>query len=395
MLAVIETHPVQYHAPVYRSVQQELDVSVTAIYGSDFSAAGYTDREFGTKLVWDTDLLGGYDSRFLSRVEHGGAKSDSEVTTRGLRQALAEVPRKAILLLGYSPRFHRNAFFEARRCGVPLLFRGETTDHARARSAGKAWLRDRALQWLYSQCARLLFVGQRSRDHYRRLGVAENKLVFSPYCVDESPFRTAEVDRMRLREPTRAELGLAAGDRAVLFSGKLSARKGPDLLVNAVKSMPATLREKIALLFLGDGELKSSLAALARGEPAVRAHFLGFHNQTRLSRFFHAAELLVLPSVFSETWGLVVNEALHHGLPVVVSEAVGSAPDLVSQDQTGVVCETGSLPSLALALERGLKLTHRPDIREACRRRIGGYSVRRAAEGIAQAYREAIEVPGE
>jgi glycosyltransferase involved in cell wall biosynthesis len=152
-------------------------------------------------------------------------------------------------------------------------------------------------------------------------------------------------------------------------------------------------REKTALLFLGDGGLKPSLAALAQAAPTVRAHFLGFHNQTQLSRFFHAADLLVLPSIFSETWGLVVNEALHHGLPAVVSEAVGCAPDLVSEGQTGVVCETGSVAALAAAIERALKLAHRPGIREACRQRVGGYSVHRAAEGIARAYRPVVAGP--
>ena len=50
MLAVIESHPVQYHAPVYRAVQRDFGVPVTAIYGSDFSVAGYRDREFGVFL---------------------------------------------------------------------------------------------------------------------------------------------------------------------------------------------------------------------------------------------------------------------------------------------------------------------------------------------------------
>jgi glycosyltransferase involved in cell wall biosynthesis len=390
MLLVIQTHPVQYHAPVYRALQQDFDVPVTAIYGSDFSVVGYADREFGTNLAWDTDLLGGYNSLFLSRVAQGGAKSDSEATTHGLRDALDQSQPKAILLLGYSPRFHRNAFFTARRCRVPLLFRGETTDHARNRSTAKAWLRDRALQWLYGRCSRLLFVGQRSRDHYRRLGCVENKLIFSPYCVDPSPFQPTEADRARLREATRAELGLGPNDLALLFSGKLSPRKGPDLLVNAVKTLPAMLREKVALLFLGDGELKVTLAASAQALPLVRTHFLGFHNQTGLSRFFHAADLFVLPSVLSETWGLVVNEALHHGVPAVVSDAVGCAPDLVSEDQTGVLCEKGSASALAAAIEHAMKLVHRSEIREACRKRVGGYSVRFAAEGIAQGYRDVV-----
>jgi len=307
-----------------------------------------------------------------------------------LRQSLAELRPKAILLLGYSPRFHQMAFLEARRCRQPLLFRGETTDHAHSRNICQRWLRDRALRWLYRSCSRLLFVGKRSRDHFRRLGCAEKDLVFSPYCVDETPFQTCDADRDRLREPTRAELELSANDLAILFSGKLSARKGPDLLVNAVKTLPATIRERVVLLFLGDGALKPALMASAQASPAIRARFLGFHNQTQLSRFFHASDLFALPSLSFETWGLVVNEALHHGLPAVVTDAVGCAPDLITENQTGIICETGSVPALATAMERALELVRRSEIRQACRQRMEGYTVRRAAEGIARAYHDAM-----
>jgi glycosyltransferase involved in cell wall biosynthesis len=394
MLAVIETHPVQYHAPVYRSVQQDFDIPVTAIYGSDFSVAGYEDREFQTKFAWDSDLLSGYTSVFLSRVARGATASDTKVKTLGLREALMKLQPKTILLPGYSPRFYQVAFFDAHRTRKPLLFRGETTDHARARSGLKIWLRDRALRWLYKRCARLLYIGRRSKAHFLRLGVPESKLIVSPYCVDVAPFQSEEADRDRLRAPVRQHLQIRDSDVAVLFSGKLSGRKGPDLLVSAMKSIEKTVRERLVLLFVGDGELRNALAVAVGQTPAVRSHFFGFQNQTQLSRCYHAADLLALPSVSSETWGLVVNEALHHGVPCVVSDAVGCAPDLVTENETGAVCETASQASLAAALERALKLVHRPEVRAACRRRVASYSVRRAAEGIAQAYREVVNTHG-
>ena len=140
MLAVIETHPVQYHAPVYRALQQVLNVPVTAVYGSDFSIAGYRDAGFGTSFAWDTDLLAGYQSVFLSRVADGGAASADAVTTDGMREALARIKPSAVLIVGYSPRFHRVAWMEGLRTGAPLLFRGEANDAARERS----WWRARA-----------------------------------------------------------------------------------------------------------------------------------------------------------------------------------------------------------------------------------------------------------
>jgi glycosyltransferase involved in cell wall biosynthesis len=116
---------------------------------------------------------------------------------------------------------------------------------------------------------------------------------------------------------------------------------------------------------------------------------VGFQNQRRLSRYYHAADLLVLPS-HSETWGLVVNEALHHGVPVVVSDRVGCAPDLVENGQTGEVFASGSAAALTGSIVAGLRLCDAPGVRDRCRMRVSGYTIDRAAEGMAEAYWSAV-----
>jgi glycosyltransferase involved in cell wall biosynthesis len=388
MLAVIETHPVQYHAPVYRALEQDFDVPVTAIYASDFSIAGSVDPEFNARVSWDVDLRAGHSQRFLSRMPDGGARNVSEVTTRGLPQALRETAPRAILLLGYSPRFHQLAFLAARRIGCPLLFRGETTDHARDRGRAARWLRDTALRAFYRSFSRLLFVGERSREHFRRLGIADERLVFSPYCVDTSPFDAAEDRRAALRDAARKELELAPHERVLLFSGKLSERKGVMTLMQALKHIPAP--ERPAIVFLGDGVLASALRSAAQEEPRVEARFPGFRNQSQLSPYYHAADALVLPSLRHETWGLVVNEALHHGVPCIASDAVGCVPDLIAPGVTGQTFAAGSAAQLAEAIRSCLRRAGEIDVRSACRARVAPYSIRSAAEGMARAYREAV-----
>lgn len=390
-LAVIETHPVQYHAPVYRCLQQDFGIPVTAIYGSDFSVIGYQDREFGTRFAWDTDLLSGYASRFLQRCAKGGAQTAEATTAHGLGKILREVSPAAVLLTGYSPRFYRQALGRSWRFGRPLLFRAETTDHARQRSFLKHWLRDRMLRWFYRRCAALLFVGQHSRRHFLRLRCPAGKLFFSPYCVDEAPFATDEAARDQLRPVVHAELGIADDRLVWLFCGKLVRRKGPDLLLQALRRLPEPLRRRSVVLFLGDGELRDSLEQMAAGAMPVETRFLGFQNQTRLSRYYHAADMLVLPSVQSETWGLVVNEALGHGLACVVSDQVGCVPDLIVPGQTGEVFASADAAALTEAMRRALNWVGRAEVRQACRAQVGGYSVKAAAQGIAQAFQAVLK----
>ncbi|WP_392534631.1 glycosyltransferase family 4 protein [Nostoc sp. C117] len=390
MLAIIDTHPIQYRTPVYRTLSKHFDIPITVIYGSDFSIVGYKDPEFGVRFAWDIDLLSGYPSQFLSQVKMGGAESFETLSSQGLAAVLEKIQPKALLTTGYNHRFYRGVLYEAWKAKYPIIFRGETTDHAQKRSLLKTGVRDSILYWTYRQFAKALYIGQHSKAHFQRLGCSEEQLIFSPYCVNTSFFKCSESDRTQLRYVTRQSLGIADKQIVLLFSGKLSSRKRPDLLLLAVKQLPLEVRNQIVILFLGDGELKSSLENFAQTSPAVKVHLLGFQNQTQLSRYYHTADFLILPSDYSETWGLVVNEALHHGLPAIVSQAVGCAPDLINSGVTGEIFETGSYDSLAQAIERSLSLIGRLEIRQKCRQKVSAYSVEKAAEGIAIAYRETI-----
>ncbi|MBI3615711.1 MAG: glycosyltransferase family 4 protein [Candidatus Omnitrophica bacterium] len=386
-LAVVETHPIQYHAPIYRLVQERFGIPVTVVYGSDFSISGYTDPGFQAHFAWDTDLLSGYRAIFLSRVAQGGGRVAGEVTAWGLRKILKAVAPKAVLITGYSPRFHQVALAQILRTEFPLLFRGETTDHAHERGPLLNWLRDHTLRNFYRRCTKLLYIGQRSLRHFQRLGCPVEKLVFSPYGVDTTSFQCDEAGRASLRSLSRGELGVSETQKVLLFSGKLIYHKAPLLFLRALKLLPLELREQMVVVFMGSGPLQEQAANLAQTSPAVRTQFLGFKNQTELSHFYHAADLLILPSRHWETWGLVVNEALHHGLPCVVSESVGCAPDLVDPGVTGEIFKTDSEEDCARALLRALALVGRPEIREECRQKVSGYSIERAAEGIVLAYR--------
>jgi glycosyltransferase involved in cell wall biosynthesis len=382
-LVILESHPVQYHAPVYRTVNA-LGVPIVALYGSDCSVTGYRDREFGTEFAWDTDLLSGYQAHFLNREPEGNGKKSLFVR---LRRRLKQLDPAAVMLLGYGTRFDRMAILAALSIGRPILFRAETTDHAGRRGRLAGWLRDSVLRAFYRRCRRLLYIGSRSLAHYRRLGCPEDRLVFSPYCVDTTPFRTSECDRAALRDGTRAQLGIGPDRIVLLFSGKLVPRKGVGMLPAAVRCLPPELAGRIVLAFLGEGELRLSLQQATVRSPAIETRFLGFQNQSKLSAFYHAADLLVLPSRQDETWGLVVNEALHHGLPCVVTEMVGCAPDLVQPGETGEWCRADDAADLAAGIERATRLIGQSDIRDRCRAAVADYTVEAAARGIVTAFR--------
>jgi len=378
VLAVLETHPIQYHAPVYRRLVQDQGVPTTALYGSDYSVKGAVDREFGTRVRWDVDLLGGYESRFI----RPGSQAPVTADVGELRAALRAIGPRAVLVTGYFGPFHRAAIVAALSLRAPVIFRAETTDHALRRGLVKRRARNLALRLLYGRFDAVCPIGTRSREHYARLGVPSTRMFDAPYDVDTSPFRTDEAARAELRGPTRRSLGIPDDAPVVLYSGKLSERKGVEDLAAAAAQLPGDAH----ILFVGDGELRGALESRLSASMGARAHFLGFRNQTELSPYFHASDLLVLPSRWSETWGLVDNGGLHPGLPGVGTGPVGCGPDLVVPGRPGAVVAVADARALAVAVGSALELRGET-ARERCRAHMARFSLDVAAAGVARAYR--------
>jgi glycosyltransferase involved in cell wall biosynthesis len=385
MLIVIASHPVQYHVPVWREcVNQGLPIHV--IYGSDFSVVGAKDEGFGVSVKWDRDLTSGYPHSFLEKVETGGAKKYSDVRSDGLLYMVKSLNPTAMMVLGYASPFDRAVRAVGEKLSLPMIFRGETTDLT-PRSWLKSWVRSLHLRRVYRRFSALNYIGACSKQHFKRLGVSDKKLFFSPYCVDAHNFELDSSASAVLRTKSRSDYGAQGDDVVIIFSGKLIPLKAPDMLLLALASLPVELRSKIILAFLGDGEMRSALEQSA-ASLKLRTVFLGFQNQSKLSSFYHGADVLALPTKTSETWGLVVNEALLHGLPVLVSNTVSSAYDLIKEN-TGEIFERGNQADLNAKL---LRLIQRlPELkREDCMRVVADYSVNRSARGIFEAYHHAL-----
>jgi glycosyltransferase involved in cell wall biosynthesis len=177
-----------------------------------------------------------------------------------------------------------------------------------------------------------------------------------PYAVDNHFFQTRAAEARQTREAFRQELGLEPGRPIVLYASKLMRRKHPATLLEAF----ATLTKKIPphampyLLFVGSGEEEESLKIRAKDLPEGIVRFLGFQNQTALPRFYDVCDLFVLASEY-EPWGLVVNEVMNAGKPLIVSDQVGAARDLVQPGKNGWVIPAGAVEALHDALYEALQ----------------------------------------
>jgi glycosyltransferase involved in cell wall biosynthesis len=392
-LTAVLTHPVQYLAPWFRHVAAEPAIDLTVIYATvplpEQQGVGF-ERAF----TWDVDLTDGYRSRVLRpprRRDHVGAARFFGLDAPAVGAAIAESRPHAALIPGWHATVLLRALIACRRLGVPAIYRGDSN----LASSPGGWrrplraLRTRLLLHLYSAW---LAVGTRAREYLRRFGAAGELIFDSPHCVDGARFAdAARAWQGEARGPARAAAGVGASDFAVLFVGKLEAKKRVADLVRAI----ARLGPGAMLVVAGAGAEEPRLRALA-ASCGARVAWLGFVNQGELGRAYAIADCLALPSDGRETWGLVVNEALACGLPAVVSDRVGCAPDLVAPAETGEVHPCGDVAALAAALERVRRLRDAGhDFAPAARARAATYSFAAATAGLVAACRQVTAAPAD
>ena len=146
----------------------------------------------------------------------------------------------------------------------------------------------------------------------------------------------------------RGDHGLAPDHRYLLFGGRLVPVKRVDLLIDTFARV-ADLRPQWTLLIAGDGWLRRELQARVPGSLRDRIIWLGFLEVDQMRLAYHAGDVMVLPSDY-EPWALVVNEAMAAGCPVVASDVVGAAWDLVKDGVSGRIFPSGDLAALAEVL---------------------------------------------
>ena len=377
-LFIFDSHPVQYKAPVYQQFAKLKTGALKVIYCTDCSVRGHRDRDFGQIVAWDTPLLDGYDHLVLNNERGVPLQGFRSLTGRGIHRLLKNERPAAVLISQFLYEADLFTYLSCLLLRIPIWIRHETQDEAFLRKPWKRILRALAYRIIYREVAHAFFVGQLNREHLLRYGMKEGELSFAPYCVD-SPFPEMNAaSKAASRREMRAKLGISDEETVVLFSGKLIPKKAPDLILEAFSRLSAERRAATRIVFLGSGIMLDALKKTAEQFPG-RVIFAGFVNQRDLPGYYLAADMLVLPSRrMGETWGLVVNEALHAGCGVIVSNAVGSHREFGDWERVRVIQE-GDAAACSRAIE---ELTAFPRSFDWCARAMEGYTVQAAARAI-------------
>ena len=383
-LAVVASHPIQYQAPLFRALAGVCDLTVFFCHRQ--TAQQQSDAGFGVAFDWDVPLLDGYRSVWLSNVSaNPNVERFSGCDTPDLRDHLAAGRFDGCLVSGWYLKSYLQAIRACKTLGIRVMVRGDSQLKGVRGPLTRA-VKYLPYRWLLARIDAHLYVGSANREYLRHYGVPESRLTFSPHFVDNDRFAAAArvARESGAAGATRAGWKIGAADVAFLFAGKLIDIKRVGDFIEAIARAHRD-NPRIRGVIVGAGPEEPALRALA-GRESAAVHFAGFRNQSDMPACYAAADCLVLPSA-SESWGLVINEGMAAGIPAIVSDHVGCAPDLIADGVTGFTFPVGNVAALSVRLAIATQaLTQcRHEITAAVTRRIARYSCANAVAGVVQA----------
>ena len=270
--------------------------------------------------------------QYPHRLMFEGSYEDLGVYAR-VRIGLEELSRRdpdVVVLPGYWDISHWVLLAASRiqRRKVILSFDSSELDHRRS------WFKELLKRIFVSNCDGGFTYGNRSKRYLLKLGMPEGKITVRCQAAANDDVRRIFDSTRPARRQLIQEYGLR--ERNFCYVGRLSTEKNVSLLIRAFASLVRACAEakKWGLLIAGDGPERQSLTDLCESEGVRNVRFIGGVSWREVPRLLSACDVLVLPST-SEPWGLVINEAMICGLPVLVSDACGCVEDLVFAGETG------------------------------------------------------------
>ena len=325
-LAIVVSHPIQYYAPLYRRLAQRSDLAIKVFFTWHAGEGPVHDRGFDAAVAWDVPLTDGYEfERVPGIASDPGTHHFLGLSNPTLVDRVMAGNPDAVHVTGWAWLSHLRALHAFHGRGIPILFRGDSHLLDGSERGPRWWIKRALLEHVYGWPAIFLVVGAANRAYYEAFGVEPKRLFPCPHSIDVGHFAEPAFALESEAQRWRGELGIADDCRVLLFAGKFERKKRPLELMRAVAALadPA-----IVLVLVGGGELEREVKAMAASDPA-RFRVLPFQNQSRMPVVYRLGDLFVLPSAYGESWGLAVNEALASGRPVLVSDRVGCAIDVV------------------------------------------------------------------
>jgi len=361
-----------YQVPLFRNLASSSRIDLNVYFCSDEGTTGKDIKTaYGADETWteEEELLGGYRSELIrNRAPRGSyLKSLIGLVNFGVWKVLRDERPDLVVVTSWMNPTWWLTFLACLKFKIPMFFMTDANFYAeKITPSWKSWIKHLILgKLIFPNSTGFLCAGTANRLLYEHYGVPTEKLFPFAYSWGyESLIEKA--GRLRTKKiEFRKKIGLPEDALVLLYCGRLSQEKG---VIDLLEAFQRVQHPKKALVLVGDGQMRESMEKLIETNDIDSVYLMGFKNRSEIGRFYALADFFVLPS-HQETWGIVVNEALSFSLPVIASDQVGAAVDLVSHNENGYLFPVGDVQALADRISQLVELT------EEERSRMGGNSL--------------------
>jgi glycosyltransferase involved in cell wall biosynthesis len=370
-LVIITEIIAPYRIPVFNALAARSEIELHVIFLSENDPSLRLWRVYKDEIKFSYEVLPSWRQRFGRH---------NVLVNRGLVSALNRIKPGVVLCGGYNYLASWEAAGWARIHRVPLLLWSEST----ALDARRGHRLVEFMKTRFLRLCRGFVVSGKSSFHYLKdLGIPERQIFAAPNAVDTQLFSGLADAARRDAIQVRTRHSLPA--RYFLYVGRLVEAKGVFDLLEAYAKLSEEIRAEVSLVFVGDGSDRAKLMERASAIAPGTILFPGFAHREELAEFYALADALIFPT-HSDPWGLVVNEGMACGLPVVATSVAGCTEDLVRDGWNGFVIPPRDSSSLATAMGRlAADSALRIEMGARSREKIGEYSPEAWAQGLVNA----------
>jgi len=353
-VAIITPTPFHYHTPLYKRIEGGSQIDLTVYYCSDETLTGIDiERMYHIKdkMIDSEDLLQGHNYKFLKNYSPYPSymRWPIGLINFSIWKEIKNNKYDVVIIQAWN---NFTWWLIAVACIVfktPYMFMTDANELGRYSKMGfkKTFKKFLLGNCLFKRARGFLTSGIANEEFYNYYGVSYKKMKRMPFSwgYDEILELAKKIKNQRTED--RKHLGIDEEDIVFLYVGRLSREKLPLTLIDAYDKV----NNKNKKLFLvGAGPMSEEIKKYVIDKKIKGVRFLGFQKRPHLFNFYNVADALILPSEI-EPWGIVVNEAMCFGLPIIASDRVGAAVDLVKDNYNGFIFPAGNVKNLAICIK--------------------------------------------
>lgn len=344
-LAIYAIHPIIYQTPIFRVLSERCnEIESTILFGDDLSLKKVYFKQIDTIYKPDFPLLlDGFKYKFLKNWAVDSKSGFLSRINLGIFKELFKNNFNVILIHGYESLTAWLALFAAKLTNTKIIWRGEAVlRRVENDNSFKQIIKRIFLNRFFKSCDAVMYSCTGNKEYLEFYGVEKDKLFLIPCAVNNNFFQKENTKYNENIPRLKSELGILKKDLVILFSARFTPRKRPMDLLKAINNIDNT---NITVLFVGNGPERQNMEKYV-GDNNIKAVFTGFINQSQISKYYSIADINIVISDYDPS-PKAMNEAMNFKLPIIVTEVVGTAYDLVKNNQNGFIIKVGDIKLLS------------------------------------------------